>query len=374
LRAHANILLEINLLFGGSELGAHADVSLSALTFGSFPPENIIFGRSRKMDEARKKVEKVSLVDIPVLIQGDSGTGKEIIARLIHVSSPWSEGPFVKVNCPAIPGTLLESELFGYERGAFTGAFGAKPGRMEMASGGTVFLDEISELEIGLQAKLLQFLQDGRFCRIGAKEDTHVEARVVCATNRNLQQSVEVGAFREDLFYRINVVMINLAPLSERAEDIPDLVEYFLNLYNQKFGLKVRPLSGWVMKSLEDYSWPGNIRQLENLVKRYVILGSEESIVGELSAARRELPVAEVRNGTAGVMSLKKVTREAVLEIERDVILKALQANNWNRKRTAKTLSISYRALLYKIRQANLPSARGRPSLPETPMQCAADA
>jgi two-component system, NtrC family, response regulator AtoC len=355
-------------------LGAHSEVSLSASAFSSLPPENVIFGRSRQMDEARKKVEKVSSVDIPVLIQGDSGTGKEILSQLIHSRSPWSDGPFVKVNCPAIPGTLLESELFGYERGAFTGAFGAKPGRMEMAGGGTVFLDEISELEIGLQAKLLQFLQDGRFCRIGGKEDTHVEARVVCATNRNLQQSVEVGAFREDLFYRINVVMIKLAPLSERAEDIPDLIGYFLALYNQKFSRNVRPLSRWVTQMLEDYSWPGNIRELENLIKRYVILGSEESIVSELSAPKHQIPTFEVPSGAVGPISLKKVTREAVLEIERDVILKTLQANHWNRKRAAKALSISYRALLYKIRQANLPSARARTALPEIPAAVAVEA
>lgn len=355
-------------------MGAHAEVSLSAHSLGNFPPDNIIFGRSREMDEARKKVEKVSGVDIPVLIQGNSGTGKEILARLIHTRSPWSEGPFVKVNCPAIPGTLLESELFGYERGAFTGAYGAKPGRMEMASGGTVFLDEISELEIGLQAKLLQFLQDGRFCRIGAKEDTHVEARVVCATNRNLQQSVEVGAFREDLFYRINVLMIKLVPLSERAVDIPDLAQYFLNLYNQKFSRAVRPFSRWVAERLENYSWPGNIRELENLIKRYVILGSEESIVSELSGPRRQTPLPDVHTGATGPVSLKQVTRDAVHEIEREIILKALQANHWNRKRAAKTLSISYRALLYKIRQANLPSARARTQLPETPASISAEA
>jgi two-component system, NtrC family, response regulator AtoC len=338
----------------------NSEVSLSAATVGSIPPESIIFGRSRQMQEARKKVEKVSAVDIPVLIQGDSGTGKEILARLIHSYSPWSEGPFVKVNCPAIPGTLLESELFGYERGAFTGAFGSKPGRMELASGGSVFLDEISELEIGLQAKLLQFLQDGRFCRIGAKEDTHVEARVICATNRDLLRAVDLGAFREDLFYRINVVMITLPPLSERAEDIPDLTRYFLSFYNHRFSRNIPPPSRWVAQMLQDYKWPGNIRELENLVKRYVILGSEESIASELSATKREVPDFEFQGGAAGPISLKKITREAVLEVERDIILKALQANHWNRKRAAKALSISYRALLYKIRQANLPSARAR--------------
>ena len=339
-------------------LPMNTQMSSSVAPAGSLPPQSIIFGRSRQMQEALKKVEKVSAVDIPVLIQGDSGTGKEIIARLIHTSSPWSKGPFVKVNCPAIPGTLLESELFGYERGAFTGAYGSKPGRMELASGGSVFLDEISELEIGLQAKLLQFLQDGRFCRIGASEDTQVDARVVCATNRDLHQAVKSGTFREHLFYRINVLMIELPPLSERSEDIPDLMLYFLNHYNHLFSRDLRPPSRWVTQLLQEYKWPGNIRELENLVKRYVIMGSEESIVSELTATKREVPDLEIQSGVVAPISLKQVTREAVLEIERGIILKALQANHWNRKRVAKSLNISYRALLYKIRQANLPSAR----------------
>src|SRR5437879_3180357 len=184
-----------------TELPMNSQVSLSVAPTGSLPPQSIIFGRSRAMQEARKKVEKVSAVDIPVLILGDSGTGKEIISRLIHSSSPWSKGPFVKVNCPAIPGTLLESELFGYERGAFTGAYGSKPGRVEMAHRGTLFLDEISELDMSLQSKLLQLLQDGQFCRIGAQAAKKVEGRIACATNRRLEQAINSGALRQDLFY-----------------------------------------------------------------------------------------------------------------------------------------------------------------------------
>src|SRR5207247_7150561 len=204
-------------------LPMNTQMSSSVAPAGSLPPQSIIFGRSRQMQEALKKVEKVSAVDIPVLIQGDSGTGKEIIARLIHTSSPWSKGPFVKVNCPAIPGTLLESELFGYERGAFTGAYGSKPGRVELASGRSEFVDEISELDLALQSKLLQLLQDGQFCRIGAQEDKKVEVRVVCATNRRLEEEIETGTFRQDLFYRINVVNLHLPPLRERRGDIQDL-------------------------------------------------------------------------------------------------------------------------------------------------------
>jgi two-component system, NtrC family, response regulator AtoC len=218
-----------------------------------------------------------------VLIQGESGTGKDIIARMIHAASPWRTGPWVKVNCPAIPGTLLESELFGYEKGAFTGAYGMKPGRVEMAHRGTLFLDEISELDMSLQSKLLQLLQDGQFCRIGAQEDKKVEVRVVCATNRKLEEEIENGTFRADLFYRINVVNIHLPPLRERASDIPELVAYFLDYHNRKYNCRrVRyPLE--LMSQLRKYHWPGNIRELENLIKRYVILGNEDVISSDLT-------------------------------------------------------------------------------------------
>ena len=180
------------------------------------------------MQAVRQRIEKVASANVPVLIRGESGTGKEILAKLVHCLSPWEDGPFVKVNCPAIPGTLLESELFGYEKGAFTGAYGTKPGRIELAHRGTLFLDEIAELDPGLQAKLLQLLQDGQFCRIGAQEDTRVEVRVVCATNRELEKEIEAGSFRQDLFYRINVVSIRLPALRERRQDIPELMGYFL--------------------------------------------------------------------------------------------------------------------------------------------------
>ena len=192
------------------------------------------------------------------------------------------------MNCPAIPGTLLESELFGYEKGAFTGAYGSKPGRVELAHRGTLFLDEISELDLGLQSKLLQLLQDGQFCRIGAQEDKKVEVRVVCATNRVLEAEIESGTFRQDLFYRINVVNLQMPPLRERRGDIPDLVTYFLEYYNRKYNCRARTLSGDLMTSLQKYHWPGNIRELENLIKRYVILGNEEVISSDLVAHQQE--------------------------------------------------------------------------------------
>jgi two-component system response regulator AtoC len=325
-------------------------------SIGEIPPESIVFGRSDAMQALRARMDKVAAANVPVLIHGESGTGKDIIARMIHGRSPWKSGPYVKVNCPAIPGTLLESELFGYEKGAFTGAYGTKPGRVEMAHRGTLFLDEISELDLALQSKLLQLLQDGQFCRIGAQEDKKVEVRVVCATNRVLENEIENGTFRQDLFYRINVVNLALPALRERRADIEELVIYFLEYYNRKYNCRAKSLSTELMAVLQKYHWPGNIRELENLVKRYVILGTEEVISSDLVTKQQDYFNPEIN--LDGPISLKKLTRQATRELERKVILKVLQAHHWNRKQAARALSISYRALLYKIRDAGLPSNR----------------
>src|ERR1700682_2918169 len=269
-------------------------VTSLATSLGEFPPEAVIFGRSEVMQSLRDRMDKVASANVPVLIHGESGTGKDIIARMIHGLSPWKGGPFVKVNCPAIPGTLLESELFGYEKGAFTGAYGTKPGRVEMAHRGTLFLDEISELDLGLQSKLLQLLQDGQFCRIGAQEDKRVEVRIVCATNRQLEVEIENGTFRQDLYYRINVVNLRMPPLRERRGDIESLVQYFLEYYNRKYNCRARALSSELMGTLQKYHWPGNIRELENLIKRYVILGSEDVISTDLQPRDTELLTADI--------------------------------------------------------------------------------
>src|ERR1700692_2090108 len=324
---------------------------------GEMPPDAIVFGRSEAMQAVRDRLTKLAGANVPVLIQGESGTGKDIIARMVHTNSPWRTGPWVKVNCPAIPGTLLESELFGYEKGAFTGAYGMKPGRVEMAHRGTLFLDEISELDLGLQSKLLQLLQDGQFCRIGAQEDKKVEVRVVCATNRVLEVEIESGTFRQDLYYRINVVNLRMPPLRERRADIEDLVNYFLEYYNRKYNCRARALSLDLMGVLQKYHWPGNIRELENLIKRYVILGSEEVISNDL-VARHEQEFFNPEINLDGPISLKVLTRKATRELERKIILKVLQAHHWNRKQAARALCISYRALLYKIRDAGLPPNR----------------
>ena len=333
-------------------------LSVSSLTqsLGEVPPDHIIFGHSEAMQAVRSRMAKVAAANVPVLIHGESGTGKDIIARLVHGLSPWKSGPYVKVNCPAIPGTLLESELFGYEKGAFTGAYGSKPGRVEMAHRGTLFLDEISELDLSLQSKLLQLLQDGQFCRIGAQEDKKVEVRIVCATNRHLESEIEAGTFRQDLFYRINVVNLHMPPLRERRGDIEDLANYFLDYYNRKYNCRARPLSNEVMTVLQKYHWPGNIRELENLIKRYVILGHEEVVTNDLISREPDFFNPEI--SLEGPISLKKLTKQAVRELERKIILKVLQQHHWNRKQAARTLNISYRALLYKIRDAGLPSNR----------------
>jgi two-component system response regulator AtoC len=330
----------------------------SAKNRDGLPPETVIFGRSMRMQALRKKLDRMASTNLPIVIQGESGTGKEVLAKLIHLHSSWGNGRFVKISCPAIPAPLLESEFFGYEKGAFTGAHTSKPGRVELADGGTLFLDEIGELVPELQAKLLHLLQDGQFSRIGAQEDRRVDVRVICSTNRSLEQDVQSGSFREDLFYRINVLNIQMPPLRERIEDLPDLVGYFVEHYSREFKTTARMVSAPTLRLMESYRWPGNIRELENLIKRHVILDSEEAITNELLAGERSLEhdVALDEEG----LSLTKLTRKAVRELEKKIILKALQANNWNRKRAALALQISYRSMLNKIREAGLPPKRAR--------------
>jgi two-component system response regulator AtoC len=337
---------------------AVSDPPIATTRHALLPPEPVIFGRSPMMQMVRQNLDKVKGNNVPVLIQGESGTGKEVIAAFLHLRSPWSDGPLVKVSCPAIPSTLMESELFGYEKGAFTGAYATKPGRVEMAHRGTLFLDEIGDLDLALQAKLLQLLQNGQFSRIGSQRDKTVDVRVVCATNRELAREITRGTFRQDLYYRINVVSVHLPPLRQRREDIAGLVHHFLDAYSSKLPCAIRPISSSLMKLFEAYDWPGNIRQLENLVRRYVILGSEESISDELLAQPASVGDAEIVIGEEPV-SLKKIAQQASQASERRAILKALQAHQWNRKRAARSLSISYRALLYKMRQAGLPARNG---------------
>lgn len=308
------------------------------------------------MQGIRRKVAKLAGTAVPVLIEGESGTGKEVMARYIHGTSPVRHGPFVKVSCAAIPDALTESELFGYQKGAFTGANDSKPGRIELANQGTLYLDEITELDPTRQAKLLQVLQDGRFCRIGDQEETHVDARVICATNRSLEKEISSGNFRQDLYYRINVFQLLLPPLRDRRQDIPSIAEFILSQSIRKFDRPCPPIPQEAMRWMQTYEWPGNIRELENWIIRYVLLGSLEARLAEEPVGCTFQVPFEVQPD--GSIPLKRITKQAILEAERAVILKTLEMHHWNRRRAAETLNVSYRSLIYKIRQAGLPRKR----------------
>jgi two-component system response regulator AtoC len=322
----------------------------------TIPPDEVLFGRSAAMSEVRGRAEKISNTNIPVLLCGEGGTGKEALARWIHAQSGYRQGEFVKVNCAAIPGNLLESELFGYEKGAFTGAHLSKPGRVELAHNGTLFLDEIADLEMALQSKILHFLQDGCFSRIGDQTERAVNVRVICATNKDLEQAIAAGNFREDLFYRINVVRFRLPRLRDRKEDIPVLAEYFRILHEQDFATASAPLDAATIEYLQNSNWPGNVRELSNGMARHVLIGPE-ALAGP-APLRERVTARSVVRGAVGEVPLKRIAKAAIQELERNVILESLRTHQWNRRKTAAALQISYRALIYKIRDAGLTSRR----------------
>ena len=312
---------------------------------------------SQPMRDILGVIEQAARADVTVLICGETGVGKDLVARAIHAHSPRRRNAYVKVNCAAMPRELLESELFGHERGAFTGAHQRKPGRFELADGGTIFLDEIGELDLALQAKLLHVLQDGEFSRVGGRSDLQVDVRVIVATNRDLAHEVAAGRFREDLFYRLNVINILVPPLRERREEIPGLVHYFVERYSRLFNFAGRDISPEALQILVDHRWPGNIRELENFVKRMIVL-QDFSLPRTLVATQNvtSLPAPErpeTFTATQG-LSLKEISRRAVLEAEREVIVRTLEQCRWNRVKTAKMLKISYRALLYKMKDMGL--------------------
>jgi two-component system response regulator AtoC len=379
----------------------------------------MLFGNGQRMDEVRDLIERVADTDVTVLIRGESGTGKELVARALHERSLRKDKPFVKVNCAALPTELLESELFGFEKGAFTGAIQHKPGKFEFANHGTMFLDEIGEMSFPLQAKLLQVLQDGEFSRLGGKADVQVDVRVLAATNRNLEAAVGDSQFREDLYFRLNVVTINLPPLRERREEIPVLADHFVKKYAVQYNKPVTSISDGLQQQFQTYDWPGNVRQLENLIKRMVVLGTEAPIFRELqqpsapiqfraasqpftsprSIASAEPPAASAGfappaavappappapvapiapmaavmgampqpaalnggstppPGGAVTISLKDIAKTAAREAERELILRMLTRTRWNRKEAAEILGISYKALLYKIKENGLDKA-----------------
>ena len=324
----------------------------------------MVFGRGERMAEIRRKLESVAKTRIPVLIQGESGTGKEVYARLLHALSGYEGGKFIKVSCPAIPGALFETELFGYKKGAFTGAQTTKRGRLEQADEGTLLLDEVGSLDMQMQSKLLQVLQDGTFSPVGGHETQRIHTRLVCIANRDVRELVQEGAFRLDLLYRINAIAIHLPPLRERTEDLPELVSHLLNQHGKAFGTKPAPLSQAVLRQMNRYTWPGNIRQLDNIIRSYALLGSESAIMAELM---EESEPASGRDFMADLdvslpISLKVITKQVTQDLERQIILKVLKANSWNRQKTAKWLQISYRSLLYKLNEAEVPKIRRVPA------------
>jgi len=313
------------------------------------PSIDVLFGKTPEMLAVRRTLESIAKTSVPLLIQGESGTGKEVCVHFVQNSSPLSTGRLIKVSCPAIPQALLETELFGYEKGAFTGATSTKRGRVEEAHGGTLFLDEVGSLELGMQSKLLQVLQDGTYMRVGGHETRNIETRLISVANRDLNEQVADGSFRLDFLYRINAITVNLPPLRNRLEDIPELVDYLLEKHSRTFRQNTPPLSRNVMNQMQRYHWPGNIRQLENLIQRYVLVGEEELLMSELVSDETKDPDLIGEVDISMPMSLKHVTKQATHELERQIILKVLKANSWNRQRTAKWLKISYRSLLYKL-------------------------
>jgi two-component system response regulator AtoC len=330
---------------------------------------NLLWGDNQKMKEIREMIEQVADTDITVLIRGESGTGKEVIARALYQLSSRRSRPFVKVNCAALPSELLESELFGFEKGAFTGAQKRKLGKFEYADRGTIFLDEISEMHPSLQAKLLQVLQDGEFSRLGGESDVKVDTRILAATNRNLEEAVRDGSFREDLYYRLNVVTVLMPPLRDRMDEVPMLVDHFLERYRAQYKKEAIPLSDEAMVQFMNYHWPGNIRELENMVKRMVVLGNEQVVLGEIATRERpeevdsgddllDLGALGVDFANGETMDLKAISKRAAQIAEKRVMEKVLGQTRWNRKEAAERLKISYKALLYKMKENGLTDSR----------------
>jgi two-component system response regulator AtoC len=319
---------------------------------------DVLLGTNPRMKELQVVVGQIGWSEVPVLIQGETGSGKEVLARELHAQSPRANKPFLKLNCAALPSELVESELFGYERGAFTGAFQKKAGKFEIAEGGTILLDEIGDMDVRLQAKLLQVLQDHEFQRIGGKETIKVDVRVMAATHRDLEKAILEGTFREDLYYRLNVINLRVPPLRDRKEDIVPLAEFLIKKHAAG-GLSVPAIPIDLKHAMMTYHWPGNVRELENYVRKFMILGNPAALASELHAKAtrkpmRPMPVAEVPSQpaerAAGSPILEQVT-QARKQAETDAILAALNSTRWNRKQAAALLKIDYKALLYKMKK-----------------------
>jgi len=316
---------------------------------------------SPQMVKIRQQILQIAPVDVPVLILGESGAGKEVVARMIHMRSPRSAQPFVKVNCAALPSELLESELFGFEQGAFTGAVRAKPGKFEMANKGTIFLDEIAEMSPQLQAKMLHVLQDHQFSRLGGRQVVQCDVRILAATNVDVKEAIADSRFREDLYYRLNVFAITVPPLRERSREIPMFIRHFLDKYSEKFKKQPPEPSRHLIDAAMRYPWPGNLRELENFVKRYVILENDEESLHELLEMANSHQRTSPQDAPARrEQNLKTLVRNLKDEAEMQAIAEALEKTNWSRKEAARLLGISYKALLYKMRQFKLDPGRAR--------------
>jgi two-component system response regulator AtoC len=316
-----------------------------------------LFDGHPRMRAIRSVIESIADTDTTVLIRGESGVGKDLVARALHAASIRRDGPFVKVNCAAIPQGLLESELFGHEKGAFTGAHRRKPGQFEYANKGTIYLDEIAELPLGLQAKLLHVLQDFRFSRVGGNGLIDVDTRVIAATNRDLEEAMTRGEFREDLYYRLNVVEIRVPPLRERREEIPALASWFLAKFNAQYG-RQKQLPPETIARLTEYSWSGNVRELENAIRRLVVLTDGEQMVEALAGRRRSGAVEALR--PVASESLRDIARRGARDAERKALAEVLAQVHWNRAEASRILKVSYKTLLNKICECGLtpPSRR----------------
>jgi two-component system response regulator AtoC len=317
----------------------------------------------KRMREIESQCTLVARADIPVLVLGESGTGKEVAAMLIHKLSARSQRPFLKVNCAAMPADLLESELFGYEQGAFTGAVKSKPGKFEICNTGTILLDEIGEMPAVLQAKLLQVLQDGSFSRLGSRTTVKVDVRVIAATNIDIKAAIAQKSFREDLYYRLNGFTLKMPPLRERIEEIPILARHFMAKVAAKYECDPLPISPVLMQALSSYSWPGNLRELENTVKRYLVLANEQAIIDELSPWQQDGAQSSETDAADGEPSLKHLVKNLKGRAEAAAIAQQLELAGWNRKLAASELKISYKALLYKIKQYNLSPPPRKPQV-----------
>jgi len=354
-----------------SELSSHAPPNGERF----WPDLDLLFRNSEKMRAVENIVRRASDTNATILLQGESGTGKEMVAKAVHYVSDRRDRPFLKVNCASLPGELLESELFGHEKGSFTGAHRRKPGKFELAHRGTFLLDEIGEMPLGLQAKLLHVLQDGKFFRVGGSELIDTDVRLIAATNKDLMAISQTGQFREDLYYRLNVVTISVPPLRERREEIPLLVSYFLRKFCQQYEREAPRIAPETMRLLQDYAWPGNVRELENMIKRLVVLQNETLLQEEIAMRRNRVwPGAAAAAAAAAVgyaaphvaapaaatmvvdmdLGLKEIAKRAALEAEKAVLKDVLNRVRWNRAEAARLLKISYKALLYKITAAGL--------------------